>query len=514
MTRSTYWLYLSNFAIAHVGKPRHGILDVTWSLAIEEQFYLIWPAVVAISSRRSLMRIALALAATSLVFRIALHLYSGYNTFSIYVLTPCRFDGLAVGAMLAAWAREPGGLVRLLRPANAIAIGTFPLIIGIPVAEELLVSKEVGAGVGLDPVFNVVGFTLLAAFFGSLLVLTLMARPRTILHRFFSSSFLRTLGKYSYGLYLIHLPLRALIRDRVFRSLNARPLDPFSKNWRLGAGRTIDVHHDCRGRRTVCGLGIVSAVREAVLEVETVLSVEWLLSFTAVVGARVNLNAAPTLMWLSCPNETPESLGQAVASCASTIFADMDQVSHPRPVTPPPCTRPPVWCAPLATPSRRRRSSWSPQQRSPTASALFQPVGTVSTNTRTSSSECPLSALSARVVFVLPQRSWCPACASHLSGRLLPSQKNLRSVPCSHLHRPSRYKELFRRCHRRSPIRSLGYPICPIRYRGQWHARLHGQVASRPKTTTSRRNDIPRRQHGHRPRPHPRPNCPQGFYPH
>jgi peptidoglycan/LPS O-acetylase OafA/YrhL len=44
------------------------------------------------------------------------------------------------------------------------------------------------------------------------------AEPGSKLHSFFGSAFLRTFGKYSYGLYLIHLPLRALIRDRIYGS--------------------------------------------------------------------------------------------------------------------------------------------------------------------------------------------------------------------------------------------------------------------------------------------------------
>jgi peptidoglycan/LPS O-acetylase OafA/YrhL len=210
-----YWLYLSNFAIARAGMARHGILDVTWSLAIEEQFYFVWPAVVALSSRRALVRIALALAATSLALRIALHAFSGYNAFSIYVLTPCRLDALAVGAILACAARDPGGLARFEPQARLAVFTLLPLMIAIPVAEAVFLPPN-NFGPGFSPVFNTIGLSILAVFFGALVILVATADPGSRLHRVFASSFLRTFGKYSYGLYLIHLPLRALIRDRVY----------------------------------------------------------------------------------------------------------------------------------------------------------------------------------------------------------------------------------------------------------------------------------------------------------
>jgi peptidoglycan/LPS O-acetylase OafA/YrhL len=68
----------------------------------------------------------------------------------------------------------------------------------------------------MGPIFNISGVSLLALLFGALLILVTTAEPGSRLHRFFGSAFLRVFGKYSYGLYLIHLPLRALIRDRIY----------------------------------------------------------------------------------------------------------------------------------------------------------------------------------------------------------------------------------------------------------------------------------------------------------
>jgi peptidoglycan/LPS O-acetylase OafA/YrhL len=210
-----YWLYLSNFAMARVGAVRHGVLDVTWSLAIEEQFYLVWPALVFLCSPRALVRIAAGLAVASLALRVGLHFFSSYNAYSIYVLTPCHLDGLVVGAILAVWAREPGGLARFTGQARVAIVALLPLVIAIPIAEDIFEPPNQIA-LGMSPIFITFGFSLLAVLFGAVLIVVVTAAPGSTLHRLFSSRFLRTFGKYSYGVYLIHLPLRALIRDRIF----------------------------------------------------------------------------------------------------------------------------------------------------------------------------------------------------------------------------------------------------------------------------------------------------------
>ena len=99
-----YLVYLQNFSIANASAFRHGILDVTWSLAIEEQFYLVWPFVVMFLGRRGLMRTCLGLLILTSVLRFIFLENGCVSPLGVYVLTPTRLDGLLIGAFLAiAW---------------------------------------------------------------------------------------------------------------------------------------------------------------------------------------------------------------------------------------------------------------------------------------------------------------------------------------------------------------------------------------------------------------------------
>src|SRR5207253_1837549 len=81
-----YWVYLQNFVIGEHGF-RHGILDVTWSLAIEEQFYLLWPLIVLWLSPRRLMQTCIGLMAASLVLRVWLMNQGAVPPVALYVMT-------------------------------------------------------------------------------------------------------------------------------------------------------------------------------------------------------------------------------------------------------------------------------------------------------------------------------------------------------------------------------------------------------------------------------------------
>jgi peptidoglycan/LPS O-acetylase OafA/YrhL len=199
-----YWLLLSNVPIALSGAFRHGVMDVSWSLAIEEQFYLAWPLVVALVPRRRLAGVCAALAGFSLLWRAGA-LLLGAGPVAVLVLTPGRLDGLAVGALVAVAARGPGGLDRLRAWLGPAALGAAGVL-----------AAAAAAGGGFDPlrpVMQTAGYTAFVVLAGALLVRTLTATRASALARTLERAPLVALGRYSYALYLFHLPVRAVIRD-------------------------------------------------------------------------------------------------------------------------------------------------------------------------------------------------------------------------------------------------------------------------------------------------------------
>ena len=202
-----YWFYLSNFHMASLGQYTNPVLVVAWSLAIEEQFYLLWPIVILLIPDRHLARACLALPIIGLATRIALLLFANPNGLTLYMLTPCRLDALGIGAWIAILSRSPS-TVRSLAPlarvtfvATALLLPTL-LLIEIPLAGRDLAEALL--------------FTTLALFFGASLILVLDSPPTARTTTFLQHPVLRTFGQYSYALYLLHLPVVILLRTHGF----------------------------------------------------------------------------------------------------------------------------------------------------------------------------------------------------------------------------------------------------------------------------------------------------------
>lgn len=196
------WTYTSN---VDQGLANHWIFNTNsvalghfWSLALEEQFYLFWPAVVYFLSRRNALGVCIAILLAAPLIRVWMAV-QGSPMLSIYLLPWCRADALAAGALAAMLVRAPGGLAKLQRPALLTLIAT-----GVPLAILFFPTRELSYDA---PAVYTVGFSLLALFFAAALLRILALKPAAPPYRLLTSRPLTVVGKYSYGLYVFHLVL-------------------------------------------------------------------------------------------------------------------------------------------------------------------------------------------------------------------------------------------------------------------------------------------------------------------
>jgi peptidoglycan/LPS O-acetylase OafA/YrhL len=200
-----HWTYLSNFRIAWRGEWYEQLIpNVFWSLAIEEQFYMVWPAVIWFISRRGLYALCTFLFFAALALRWVLALDPDVNWVTRFVLTPTRMDGLVLGSLLALLYQSAHRDSAKLKQA-ILACGAIGLLI---VAYLTLQRHE---GWQETPV-QTLRFTGIALASGALVWLCVTGENNTWLKRFFCLAPMRFLGKYSYALYLWHGPADALVR--------------------------------------------------------------------------------------------------------------------------------------------------------------------------------------------------------------------------------------------------------------------------------------------------------------
>ncbi len=208
-----YWTFTQNFWMAAASTLGTNTLGMTWSLAVEEQFYLALPLIIYIFSGRQLRKIILLGIVTAPLLRIFMHFASpDRSAMASFVLMPCRADALLLGVFAAILLRDANWRMKIQNSKRYFVVALSILVCGLV---ALILRKSSFSG----PLMTTFGYSWVALFYVNVLLYA-VTRPGTFLGSALRMHWLRWIGSIAYGTYLLHEGVQRF----VFRHFS---LDPF-----------------------------------------------------------------------------------------------------------------------------------------------------------------------------------------------------------------------------------------------------------------------------------------------
>ena len=193
----TYATFTQNITMAQFGSFGSSWLSVTWSLAVEEQFYLVLPVVIFSFSRRKLPFLLTCFILAAPLLRFALYFIHPRPRFAGYMLMPCRADALLLGVLCAYIIHNRQLAAKHLRILYGVFILLTLGVIGI--ISSIINTKLIGPFT-LHPFV----YTWLALLYACFLLIAITEK-RGLFSAIARIRWLRNLGFISYGVYVYHI---------------------------------------------------------------------------------------------------------------------------------------------------------------------------------------------------------------------------------------------------------------------------------------------------------------------
>jgi len=192
-----FWIYLQNWLFIFHPPSDTVALNHLWSLAVEEQFYLIWPFIILLFKKpKGLIYLLMILLVGIIALRFILWTCQIERVAYFNLYTFSRIDGICIGSLLA-----------VLKMTNPKAINRYFTFIVLGLAALNFVFYSFNRQNQFSyPYLAIAGYTTFATLFG-LLVNEGTEYESTFINRIFSFRLLRFFGTISYSLYVFHWPL-------------------------------------------------------------------------------------------------------------------------------------------------------------------------------------------------------------------------------------------------------------------------------------------------------------------
>jgi peptidoglycan/LPS O-acetylase OafA/YrhL len=183
-------------------------LQPTWSLAVEEPFYALWPWLAFRLKRETIFKFCFAVVALSPLLRMVLLQFRGDQF--VYENTLSRLDGIAFGGVLAAWVRAPR-----FAGENMKQFALQPLPFACAVISFWFAMDSL--------ILACLAYSFVALACGGMVALALVWNGRDRAHtRFFRQGWLMWMGKVSFALYLFNYPIYTMVHGNHGMSLASR----------------------------------------------------------------------------------------------------------------------------------------------------------------------------------------------------------------------------------------------------------------------------------------------------
>lgn len=199
----SFFLFFENWTFIN-NPPVTNHLQHFWSLAIEEQFYLVWPLFIFIFLHKKYFnKIIILLLSAIVIARSSIYFHHPnpedyshyfYNTF-------CRMDGFIIG-----------GFLYILQQRKKLAPYKYLFLIpAIFLAQGIIVTNQSHTNIFI----STIGYTILALFFAGIINF-ITINSNSLLSKIFQRKWLKFIGKISYGLYIYHWIILVTLQSKIY----------------------------------------------------------------------------------------------------------------------------------------------------------------------------------------------------------------------------------------------------------------------------------------------------------